>query len=90
MLLTRSSAWPDAGSRAFGALRSGMAGLSCSSMGAGSGFSQVLGAAFLASSALWRHMLRILASLRGPHLRRISICWSKYRQACNKRQGTYG
>jgi hypothetical protein len=72
MLLTRSSAAPETGSRASGAFGSGRAVLCCGSIGIGSGFSQMLGMASLVSSALRRHMLSIFASLRGPHLHLVS------------------
>jgi hypothetical protein len=73
MLLTRSSAAPETGSRASGAFGSGRAALCCGSTGIGSGFSQMLGMASLASSALRRHILSIFASLRGPHLHFVSF-----------------
>jgi hypothetical protein len=73
MLLTRSSAAPETGSRASGAFGSGGDVLCCGSTGIGSGFSQMLGTASLASSALRRHMFRIFASLRGPHLYFVSF-----------------
>jgi hypothetical protein len=76
MLLTRSSASADAGSRAFGVDPSGegCAGASIGvdsfeSAAAESQSSMVRRSlAWASSSALLRHMFSIFASLRGPHL----------------------
>jgi hypothetical protein len=82
MLLTRSSALADAGSRAFGVMDPGGEGCTGASSGvdifesvaAGSQSSMVLislsraSSSSSSSSALLRQMFSIFASLRGPHL----------------------
>jgi hypothetical protein len=77
MLLTRSSASADAGSRAFGVVDPSGEGCAGASIGVDS-FESVAAEsqssmvrrslAWASSSALLRHMFSIFASLRGPHL----------------------
>jgi len=77
MLLTRSSASPDTGSRAFGVIDPGGESGDGASSGVDSFESVADGSqssmcrfsfAWASSSALLRHMLSIFANLRGPHL----------------------
>ena len=85
MLLTRSSASADAGSRAFGVDDPSGEGCTGGSIGvdnfeSAAAESQSSRArrslAWASSSALLRHMFSILASLRGPHLWNVSCCSS--------------